>query len=61
MKRGPIGCPETLVRNYTPRCVIFQKSADLIYTLLINEVFTYNLQLMHTAFLLKKNKSFFCD
>jgi len=33
MKMGPIGCAETLVRNYitTARCVVPQKSAYLQY------------------------------
>ena len=28
---GPVGCPETSVRDTTTRCVISQKSAVLIY------------------------------
>jgi len=31
LKVGPIGCPETSV-TINLRCVIFQKSGDLIYT-----------------------------
>jgi hypothetical protein len=31
LKMGPIGCPETSVKNATTRCVITQNSAVLIY------------------------------